>query len=129
MRKLKFHEKKLLKKVNFFNWRPESDREIAVIRRYHVENREEYIKYNKLCGYVTKLIASLTKLGSSDEFRMELTELLLQKLFDMGLINHKKSLKSCDKLSVSRFCRRRLPVVMVRLRLAKTVKEATEYIE
>jgi U3 small nucleolar ribonucleoprotein protein IMP3 len=129
MRTLKFHEKKLLKKVNFFNWRPESDREISIVRRYHINSREDYIKYNKLCGYVTKLVACLAKLEPTDTFRIELTELVLSKLFDMGLINHKKSLKSCDKLSVSKFCRRRLPVVMVRLRLAKSVKEATEYIE
>ena len=37
MRKLKFHEQKLLKKVDFLQWKKDSSlREIAVLRRYHV---------------------------------------------------------------------------------------------
>ena len=37
MRELKFHEKKLLKKVDFLNWKKDGNvREIAVLRRYHV---------------------------------------------------------------------------------------------
>jgi U3 small nucleolar ribonucleoprotein protein IMP3 len=37
MRKLKHHEQKLLKKVDFVNWKKDASvREIAVIRRYHI---------------------------------------------------------------------------------------------
>ena len=38
MRELKFHEKKLLKKVDFLRWdkKDASVREIAVLRRYHI---------------------------------------------------------------------------------------------
>jgi len=37
MRKLKFHEQKLLKKVDFLNWKKDgSVRENGVIRRYHI---------------------------------------------------------------------------------------------
>ena len=51
MRELKYHEKKLLKKVDFLNWKKDSSvREIAVLRRYHVQDREDYAKYNKICG-------------------------------------------------------------------------------
>jgi U3 small nucleolar ribonucleoprotein protein IMP3 len=36
-RKLKFHEKKLLKKVDFFNWKNENNlHEVKVVRRYHL---------------------------------------------------------------------------------------------
>ena len=44
MRELKFHEQKLLKKVDFLKWNKKdaSLREIAVLRRYHVQNREDY---------------------------------------------------------------------------------------
>ena len=41
MRKLKHHEKKLLKKVDFFWQREGNIREIQVMRRYHINNREE----------------------------------------------------------------------------------------
>ena len=64
MRKLKFHEQKLLKKVDFLQWKKDSSlREIAVLRRYHVQDREDYVKYNKLVGQVTKLVAKLKTLS------------------------------------------------------------------
>ena len=45
MRKLKFHEKKLLKKVNFLEWKREGGhRESQVMQRYHVTGRDDYKK-------------------------------------------------------------------------------------
>jgi U3 small nucleolar ribonucleoprotein protein IMP3 len=46
MRKLKFHEKKLLKKVNFLDWKRENNhREAHVMQRYHIVERDDYKKY------------------------------------------------------------------------------------
>jgi len=130
MRKLKFHEEKLLKKVNFLEWKSENgQREIQVMRRYHIQDRDDYKKYNKLCGMVTRLVSVLKKLDSRDRVRQELTELLLEKLYGMGVIPTKKSLLLCDKLSASSFCRRRLAVVMVRLKMSETLREACTFIE
>lgn len=43
MRKLKFHEKKLLKKVDLYNWKKEKDhRETDIIKKYNISNREDY---------------------------------------------------------------------------------------
>jgi hypothetical protein len=113
MRKLKFHERKLLKKVDFLQarvcvwrggraasdhvarvccsrlaaaapppralsarrrspltracrprtpryalqWKNEHNlREVQTMRRYHIQDRDDYKKYNKLCGMVTKLV-------------------------------------------------------------------------
>ena len=47
----------------------------------------------------------------------------------MGIVNSTASLSAIEKLSVSSFCRRRLPVVMVRLKMSETLKEATTFIE
>ena len=47
MRKLKFHEKKLLKKTDFLDWKKEHNgHEIKVVRRYHLQDREDYTRYN-----------------------------------------------------------------------------------
>lgn len=129
MRLLKYHEKKLLKKVNFFDWAPESNREIAVMRKYHLQRREDYFKYNKLCGFITKLVSLLRTLPVDDTFRIEATHHLIEKLYEMGVTTTRKSLSVCEKIAVSSFCRRRLPVIMVRLRLAQTVKDAVKFIE
>lgn len=130
MRELKHHEKKLLKKVDFFSWKSDSNvREATIIKRFFLQKREDYIMYNKIAGHVTKLIAKLSDLPQDDELRVSLSEQLLTKLYNMGLIATKKSLASAEKLSVTSFCRRRLPVVMVRLKMAETLKEAVTFIE
>ena len=54
---------------------------------------------------------------------------LLDKLFEMGVLTTKKSLVQCEKLSTSSFMRRRLAVVMVKLKMAENLREATEFIE
>lgn len=47
----------------------------------------------------------------------------------MGIITSKSKFSDCNKVTVSAFCRRRLPVVMCRLKMSETVKEAVTYIE
>ena len=90
MRKLKFHEQKLLKKVNFYDWKMETDkRESKVMHRYHIQDRQDYSHYNKIAGLVTSLIHKLKQLPPDDSFRIKATEQLLHKLHSMGLINSK----------------------------------------
>lgn len=130
MRKLKYHEQKLIKKVDFLQWKKDSSlREIAVLRRYHVQDREDYVKYNKLVGQVTKLVAKLKTLGANDNYRVAKTEQLANKLYEMGVINARQGLAPCEKINVSAFARRRLPVLMHRLKMAETIKDAVMYIE
>ena len=46
MRKLKHHEQRLLKKVNFLEWKNENNaRELQVMRRYHITERDDYSKW------------------------------------------------------------------------------------
>lgn len=45
MRKLKHHEQKLLRKVNFLTWKGEDNlRENKILRRYHITKREDYVR-------------------------------------------------------------------------------------
>lgn len=45
VRKLKFHEQKLLKKVDFITWKvDDSSRENKILRRFHIQKREDYTK-------------------------------------------------------------------------------------
>ena len=45
MRKLKFHEKKLLKKVDFLQWKSDrTARELQVVRQYMISDRQDYVK-------------------------------------------------------------------------------------
>lgn len=47
----------------------------------------------------------------------------------MGVITTKKSLVQLEKLSTASFCRRRLSVIMVRLKMSETLREACTFIE
>eukprot|EP00038_Savillea_parva_P007126 m.167951 g.167951 ORF g.167951 m.167951 type:complete len:182 (-) comp12899_c0_seq1:128-673(-) len=126
-RQLKHHESKLLKKVDFA--RADSSRENPILRKYHIQKREDYTKYNKLCGAAKRMATRLSKLDPTDPFRHEQAAKLLEKLFNIGLIPTQKSLGLVDKITASSFCRRRLPVVMVRVKMAETVKQAVELVE
>ena len=129
MRKLKYHESKLLKKVDFLNWKQDNNlREVKILRRYHVQDREDYHTYNKVVGLITKLTTMLKGMDASDPVRIELTEQLLDKLYGLGMISNKRLL-ACDKIAASTLCRRRLPVVLVRLKFAETMKEAVSLVE
>ena len=85
--------------------------------------------YSKVIGGVTKLVAKLKELPLQDESRRHMSEVLLNKLYDMGLVKSKSSLAPVENLAVSTICRRRLPVVMVRLHMAENLKEASTFIE
>jgi U3 small nucleolar ribonucleoprotein protein IMP3 len=130
MRQLKYHEKRLLKKVDFFSWKSDANlRENKIIRKYLLQKREDYIHYSKVVGNITKLVSMLTALPQSDPSRINISQQLLQKLYGMGVISNTSSLTAVEKLTVSAFCRRRLPVVMVRLKMSENLKEAVTLIE
>ncbi|CAL8143386.1 unnamed protein product [Orchesella dallaii] len=130
MRKLKYHEQKLLKKVDFINWEADNNlKEVKVMRKYHIQKREDYTAYNKLSRNIREMARRIKDLNPKSNFRLESGARLLEKLYTMGLIPARDTLEHCNNVSASSFCRRRLPVVMVRNRMAQTIKDAVKFIE
>ncbi|GAA5883274.1 hypothetical protein JCM16303_007342 [Sporobolomyces ruberrimus] len=155
MRQLKHHEQKLLKKIDFIQWKSDAgQRESKVMRRYHVQNRDDYHTYNKLCGQVRRISHLLSRLPPVDPFRTKYEDLLLSKLYDLGILDRGAKMSDIEgsdatvvkgfkgkekegegigkkegKVTVGAMCRRRLAVVMVRLKMAETVKMAVTYVE
>ncbi|USP80019.1 RpsD, Ribosomal protein S4 protein [Curvularia clavata] len=149
VRKLKHHEQKLLKKpqdrvrrmltacyqVDFNTYKSDNDhREAAVMRRYAIQGRDDYRKYNQLAGSLRQLAHKIAALDPSDPFRRKHEDLMLEKLFDMGILGTggggRGKLSDIEhKVTVSAFARRRLPVVMTRLRMADHIQAATTLIE
>ena len=102
MRQLKHHEKKLLRKVDLYSWKNEDNLRVAkILRRYHIQNREDYTSYTRIVGMVTKLSAKLKTLKPDDPFRVAMTDQLLTKLSDIGLIHQATSLKQAEDLTAS----------------------------
>ncbi|KAK9481216.1 hypothetical protein V1514DRAFT_287357 [Lipomyces japonicus] len=131
VRKLKHHEHKLLKKVNFLEWKDDKGhREADVMRRYHIQNREDYNKYNKICGQIRQLAHKLSQLPADDVVRTKHESLLLDKLFNMGILASRLKISELEnKVTVSAMCRRRLPVIMTRLKMSETISGAVKLIE
>ncbi|XP_001608295.1 U3 small nucleolar ribonucleoprotein protein IMP3 [Nasonia vitripennis] len=130
VRKLKYHEQKLLKKVDFISWEADNNlHEVKVLKRYQIQKREDYTKYNKLSREIRELGRKIKELDADNPFRAEQSAALLEKLYMLGIIPTKWDLSLCQKVTASSFCRRRLPVVMVRSKMSESIKMATQLIE
>jgi U3 small nucleolar ribonucleoprotein protein IMP3 len=126
---------RLLRKVDLYTYPSENNhREQSIRRRYHLTHPQDYHSYNKLSGSLRQLAHRLSLLDPTDPFRIKQERLLLEKLYDMGLIKQKRGegagLSQVERdVSVSAFARRRLPIVMVRIKMVETLKAAVGFIE
>ncbi|KAF2759959.1 hypothetical protein EJ05DRAFT_531295 [Pseudovirgaria hyperparasitica] len=135
VRQLKHHEQKLLRKVDFHTYKSDNNhRDALVIRRYQIQKPSDYQQYNRICGSLRQLAHKLSALDPSDPFRQKQEELMLEKLFEIGILGtggggRGKLSDVENKVTVSAFCRRRLGVVMTRLRMADNLNAAIKFIE
>ena len=101
VRKLKFHEQKLLRKVDFYNWEASNNlHEAKIMKKYHIQKREEYTLYNKLSREIRDIVRKIKDLDPKSPHRTEMSGAFLEKLYNMGLIPTKWNLENCDKVSV-----------------------------
>ncbi|KRY83083.1 U3 small nucleolar ribonucleoprotein IMP3 [Trichinella pseudospiralis] len=130
MRKLKYHERKLLKKVDFINWQVDNNlHESKIMQRYRLKSHEEYTSYSKLSHEVRELARKIKELDPKDPFRVESSRLLIDKCYAIGLIPTRRGLDLCDSVNASAFCRRRLPVLMVKSNMVENLSTATKFVE
>merc|ERR1719473_2697433 len=61
--------------------------------------------------------------------RLQSSRELIQRLFNLGVINSCNSLLDCKNIGASAFCRRRLSVVLIRLWMVQTLKQSVSLIE
>jgi U3 small nucleolar ribonucleoprotein protein IMP3 len=105
-----------------------------VIQRYGIQKPADYQAYNRLCGSLRQLAHKLAALDPQDPFRRKHEDLLLEKLWDHGVLGTggggKGKLSDVEhKVTVSAFARRRLPVVMQRLGMADHLRAAIRFVE
>jgi U3 small nucleolar ribonucleoprotein protein IMP3 len=130
VRKLKYHESKLLRKVDLITYKSDG----ATPHRYHLTHPLDYGKYNTLCGRLRQIAHLLSALPPSDPFRLETETALLEKLHHIGVIKQSRSqgagLSAVEKeVTVSSFARRRIGVVMVRTGMVEHVSSAVKFVE
>ena len=81
-----------------------------------------------MVGKIQSFTKKLSELPPNDELRIQLTEQLMRKLYNMGLMPLENSLAGVEKINAS-FCKRRLPVVMVRLHMANNLEQANNLVK
>ncbi|CAJ2502286.1 Uu.00g096800.m01.CDS01 [Anthostomella pinea] len=120
-----------LRKTDFITYKSDQGhRDAAVVRRYMIQKPEDYHRYNKICGSLRQLSHKISLLPPESPVRQKHEKLLLDKLYDMGILSSASKLSNVEHgATVSALARRRLPVVMTRLRMAETVQAATKLIE
>lgn len=129
VRQLKHHEQKLLKKVDFFQWKNENPKEKTIVSQFHMHSREDYVKYSRICGHITKLASLVSLLQPDDPFRQRVASQILDKLYQCGLISSKNTLSQLAKVTVTSFCRRRLATMVVALKMSENLGEASTLIQ
>lgn len=128
MRKLKYHEQKLLKKVNFLDWKSTNTaREQKITGKFHLE-RDDYHKYNIIVGKIRRLTAALSKLKDTDALKNTIGRNLVAKLYQLNLIENKKLLEARN-ISVSSFCKRRITYVMIKNKMVPHTQVAVTMVE
>lgn len=127
-RRLKYHEKKLLRKHDFLQYPQDLWHEPFCITKYHLEDREDYRRYLRLVSMIRALMSQLRYLPADSKVRIEITQQLLDRLYDMQLIQERRGLAEVDKVGVEAFCKRRLPSILVSLSMAPNCKLASDYI-
>ncbi|OAG32770.1 U3 small nucleolar ribonucleoprotein IMP3 [Nematocida sp. ERTm5] len=129
MRQLKFHEQKLLKKVDLLEWKGTStQREQMTTSKYFIEDRETYVKYNIIVGKIRRLTLALAKLNDNEPTKQIITKELTNKLYSLGIINT-KTLLGCAKVSVGSFCKRRLSTILPHIDMVQDIKTAVTFIK
>eukprot|EP00667_Euglena_gracilis_P018372 EG_transcript_19508 len=131
-RKLKFHEQKLLRQHgNFVHWKManENKNEAFVVKRFLLEDREDYRRYNMLATRVKALVHTLKFLPPDSKVRLQITKELLEKLYNMGVIRDQDNLSSAEKIGVSHFCGRRLASMLVNLKMAPSMLTAVQFVK
>ncbi|EAS35513.3 U3 small nucleolar ribonucleoprotein IMP3 [Coccidioides immitis RS] len=135
VRKLKHHEKKLLRKVDLYTYKSDNNhRETAVRQRYHLQGPLDYKKYNALCGSLRQLAHKLSAIDPESSFRKDIEAQVLEKLWTMGILKQNREqgagLSKVEReVTVSSFARRRLGVVMARTGMVENVSTAVKFIE
>lgn len=132
VRKLKYHEQKLLRRLESVSWEaaPGNLAEVRALRRYRVGRREDYARYKALAREVRAVARRLRDLSpGSAAFRARCAAALLEKLYALGLVGSRRSLAVCERVSAASFCRRRLPCLLLKLRMAQNLRHAVTFVE
>ena len=87
VRKLKYHEQKLLRKVDFINWEVDNNlHEVKVMKKFFIQKREQYTLYNKMSREIRDIVRMIKDLDPKSQHRTDMSAAFLEKMYSIGLI-------------------------------------------
>uniref|UniRef100_A0AC34QKJ6 Ribosomal protein S4/S9 N-terminal domain-containing protein n=1 Tax=Panagrolaimus sp. JU765 TaxID=591449 RepID=A0AC34QKJ6_9BILA len=129
-RKFKHHEEKLLKKVDFVNWKGDNSvHEGKILKKFCLRKRSDYVMYNTLSKEIREVAALIKNIPDGNPNKKKLERKLLSKLYNIGLIPAIDELEHCEEINASTFCRRRLPSVMAFMKMCANIEQSTKFVE
>lgn len=135
LRPLKPHEQRLVKKVDFYNWKNENQweerRTLLAISKYGLRDRNEFRRYLRIASQVNDCIISLRRLPNNAHyasFKREQLDRIAAKLYEMGVLDSPTELVQLRKVPAERFCRRRLSNMLKMRDMAPTIQQAELFI-
>ncbi|KAF0982873.1 hypothetical protein FDP41_010852 [Naegleria fowleri] len=137
VRELKHHEQKLLKKVDFLNWKsdgvtPEYKEYILkTIQKYQLRDQKEFFNYQRIATQINNTINNIKQLDDKlyRDFKVNQLVMLGKKLFDMGILDSEAEIETLNKITVGRLCRRRISYLLKVLHFAESGRLANMYIQ
>uniref|UniRef100_A0A7E4VXW1 S4 RNA-binding domain-containing protein n=1 Tax=Panagrellus redivivus TaxID=6233 RepID=A0A7E4VXW1_PANRE len=130
VRQLKYHEQKLLKKVDFVSWKTDNNvHEGQILKRFAIRKREHYSTYNTLARQIREMASKIAALPDKNPNKKKLTNKLLNKLYNIGLVPTVDTLERASAITASSFCRRRLATMVVKLKMSQSVEEGARLVQ
>lgn len=148
MRKLRFHESRLLRKTNFLKYEETvTEQDHKLISMYQIENRDQLVIYKRIVSMAKEISHSLAALSQMNERTADSQKNILpldmpahqkvveshirsftDKLYKHGLIR-KNNLKDAANLKISDLCERRVATLLKRQHFTNSIKEAVKLIK
>lgn len=128
MRKLKYHEQRLLRKTNFIEWQGDKTPiEQTICSKYYISDLNIFYKYSNLVKQIRLTAKNISKM-KNEEKKILYTKRLTKNLFNLGVIS-KPSLLQASKIGIEDFCKRRLHYIIFQLRMVQNMKDSVRFIE
>ncbi len=110
-----------------FRWsKDELEEQLRLLGEYGLRNKRELLKYDAFLTKFRTIARSLV--GKSPLERIEAENILIKKLFHMGLVSENANLDDVLDLTIEDFLKRRLQTIVYNQGLSKTPRQARQFI-
>lgn len=110
-----------------FRWsKDELEEQLRLLGEYGLRNKRELLKYDAFLAKFRTVARSLV--GKSPLERIEAENILIKKLFHMGLVSENANLDDVLDLNIEDFLKRRLQTIVHNQGLSKTPRQARQFI-